>query len=238
MPALVNCTHFAAACECGLWPSLHSWAYPAPCDALVKHIGPLMVEDTHFAMKAWANYRGRTLPVLHPNDVVVHSRCAGDTWLEHPTYGPVAFSFYDNMPADAKNIVIITELYTAANHKGCNAKLQALMARLQARNPNARVYTADFDLFDAYAALTVAKTIYREYSTLSYWAALANGNSPTVYYPAGEEDHLDGLDGWVARDSLVLKSRQDCPPYCPKPNPPLTSSNEDVPRVIQWLETH
>jgi len=94
----VDCAAFAAVCRCGL-NTTHSWAFPAPCPGLVEAIMPMLVEETAWALDAWAEYRGRRMPEAPSDAVVIHSRCAGDTWISHPSYGPVAFSFYDTIPA-------------------------------------------------------------------------------------------------------------------------------------------
>jgi hypothetical protein len=136
------------------------------------------------------------------------------------------------------SIIIATEIETAVNHLGCGEKLKALVARLKRRYPSARVQVPNWDVFETFVALSRAKVIYREFSTFSYWAALASTGA-NVYYPTysveehGAKTEKIGTTTWTGVDTPVLYPREAASlPH------PLTDRDEDVPAVIAWLEAN
>jgi hypothetical protein len=72
------------------------------------YIRPTIINDTHSAFEAWAAANNHALPAYNPADVVIQSRCAWDTILLHGEYGPVAWSFYNAIPQDVKQIYLVT----------------------------------------------------------------------------------------------------------------------------------
>jgi hypothetical protein len=228
-----NCTSYTAACNCG------SWMFPSGCTRImVSPCREMIIADTRRALNDWGEYRGyvealnAALQLEHrTSDIVIHVRCAGDTWMSHPEYGPAAFSLYNaTVPKNTTGVItIITELATAVNHPGCNARIQAVLRYLRKLAPKAeRVHVLSGGVFEAFLTMVYAPTLIREVGTFSLWAALANAQG-TVYSPSVCSP--PGLDRFVPVDAPVLY-----PGIALKAN--ITATDADIGKVIDWLETH
>ena len=228
-----NCSSFHDACACG------NWMFPSGCaNIMVSPCREMIIADTRRALLEWGEYRGfeNALQAAHElehrkSDIVIHARCAADTWLAHGEYGPAAWSLYNaTVPSNTTGVItIITELASAVNHPGCSARIQAMLRHLRRLAPHAeRVHVLSGGVFEAYLTMVYAPTLIREVGTFSLWAALANAHG-TIYSPRGCAPR--GLERFVEIDAPVLY-----PGVAARLN--ITADDADIDKVIAWLESH
>lgn len=150
-----------------------SWEFTHRCASAWAYIRPTIVTDTHAAYAAWSSEHNHPLPTYAPGDVVIQSRCARDTVLSHSEYGPVAFSFYDNIPATTTQIYIVTEL--VGRSEVCEALHLAQEKYIKRAFPQANITVVGTTPHEDFGRLLYAPLLFKDAaSSFGLWAAVAN----------------------------------------------------------------
>lgn len=207
-----------------------SWEFTHRCAGAWPFIRSTITKDTQAAFQQWAADSNVSLPAYEPNDVVIQSRCAPDTVLSHGEYGPVAFSFYANIPPDTKRVFIVTELKTRTSL--CAQLHHAQQAHLQRLLPDANVSVIGGAPAEDFARLLFAPILYKDASSsFGLWAAVANTgvvhSTPLLsWYSSHNLTPFMGLN-WHWSEAPALY-----PSVANRLN--LTADNPE--RIIQWLQ--
>jgi hypothetical protein len=110
-----------------------------------------------------------------PKNKTNKARCAHDTVLGHPEYGPVAFSFYtSNIDASmTKRIILVAE---PRRHTPICQQIHAARAeRLAAAFPAAELVVAGSSRAEDFARLLFAPVLFRDsQSSFGLWAGVAS----------------------------------------------------------------
>lgn len=150
--------------------------YAHRCAGAWTWIRPTIINDTQAAFRAWARDNSVQLPVFSARDVVIQSRCSEETILRHPEYGPVAFSFYKDIPPGTKNILLVADL--AKRIRLCADIHEAQVAWLRSKFPAAIVTLVGGTMHQDFARLLLAPVLFKDaQSSFGLWAALANRGS-------------------------------------------------------------
>ena len=150
-----------------------SYEYAHRCNGAWVYIRPLIQQDTLAAFTAWAKAEQHSLPVFSPQDVAIQIRCAKDTILEHPEYGPVAFSFYKHIKPTTSTIYVVTD--KAVTYPVCIRLLDALHSFLESTYPSIPIKFVGGTREEDFARLLFAPTLFKDsQSSFGLWAGLAN----------------------------------------------------------------
>jgi hypothetical protein len=173
VPARTACQREAFAAACDACAGAGEFAHK--CPGAWPHIVADIQRDTRSALAQHAMAHNLRLPSFRAGDVLIQVRCAGDTVLGHDEYGPAPWSFYNSVPCDKLGqITVQSEAASVAAVPLCAALNASLFARLALRCPTARLRYVSGSLFEDWARLVFAPTLYKDASSFGLWAALAN----------------------------------------------------------------
>jgi hypothetical protein len=179
----------ALAKTCGRCRS--TWRYPHECRGPWSFMLAEAQQETQQALRRWASENGLPLPAVKPNTAVIYLRCTsskgplGDAFiLGHPSYGPPAFSLYENI-ASASEIVITSSSYALSGI--CLTIRKALLQRLHVLTHKEIVIREQYDgsIFFDFATLVFAPMLFTDISTFALVAGMANNSSvySTPFWP-------------------------------------------------------
>ena len=156
------------------------------------------------------------------SDIVIQFRCDHETILDHPEYGPIHFSFYDPIPLDTPLITIVSE----PMHGTCNIILNHLKAYLLKKWPNTTLNSESGTIYDDFARLVTAKTLFKAMGSFGLWAAAANPHQvyslPLYQFDGGR--FTFPAPNWIWSHAPVLL-------------PGTTNLDKnDIPGILRWLE--
>jgi hypothetical protein len=155
------------------------------------------------------------------SDIVIQFRCDHETILDHPEYGPIHFSFYDPIPLHTTLITIVSE----PMHGTCNIILNHLKAYLLKKRPNTILNVESGTLYDDFARLVTAKTLFKAMGSFGLWAAAANPHQvyslPLYQFDGGR--YTFPAPNWIWSNAPVLL-------------PGTTNLDKnDIPGILHWL---
>ena len=194
-----------------------------------QYIRGEIADLTRAALRMYALVDGAIpIPTFGPLDVVIYIRCSKDTVLDHPEYGPVAFSFYDTIPHSTRRITVVSHAESISASPFCTAHNRTLFEHMAHRRPRARLEYSSGGIWEDWAKLVYAPTLYRDPGSYSLWAALANtGTVHSAPLYANHPDLVPGgivFDGWSWTNAPVLY--------------PHTVQGMRLENALEWLESH
>lgn len=208
-----------------------SWAYAHRCAGAWTWIRPTIISDTQQAFAAWAAEEGFKMPQFAAGDVVIQSRCSPDTVLQHPEYGPVAFSFFKHISSSTTAVRIVTDLKDRAPL--CAAIHEAQIKWLKAQYPRANVTIQGDTMHQDFAQLLLAPVLFKDaQSSFGLWAAVAN---------KGEVWSVPLLDKFTNTTKPDLGPQwhwSDTPVLYPHVAAAAGIEVNDTAGIIKWLESH
>lgn len=162
---------------------------------------------------------------------MIQSRCNRDTLLDHDEYGPVGFSYYDNIKPTARNIYIITD--PRVKLSTCTDMHAAQVHWLEQRFPNSKVQLTGGDLESDFLRLLLAPVLFRDsQSSFGLWAGMANKGEVwsvplLARFSPGPTPDFGQSWHWV-----------DTPVLYPETAIAANISKGDMGAIINWLQTH
>eukprot|EP00877_Chromochloris_zofingiensis_P015247 jgi/Chrzof1/9977/Cz04g22180.t1 len=210
----------------------HDWEFAHKCVGAWTEIRPVIQQETQAAFARWANTTGFAIPAFQPSDVVIQVRCAKDTVLEHGEYGPVGFSYYNNIPDSTTTVYVVAD--PGIQHTVCSKIYQAQVEYLQKRYPSAKVLFVGGSIEEDFARMLYAPTLFKDsQSSFGLWAGVANSGQvfsvPLLTTSVNNHTTPDMGPAWHWVDAPVLyphvASQQG-----------ITIDQHD--KIIVWLQTH
>jgi len=170
------------------------------------------------------------LPVFNPGDVVVQQRCAPDTILSHPEFGPIGYSFYDEIKNDTLRVLIVSNHVEAENSSICKRLNESLWQHLRKILPNAHIEYSAGNAFEDFANLVYAPVLFKEQGSFGLWSAAANTgevhSAPLWHDDAPHAFKIDAPN-WHWTTARVL--------YPSVARADGISTPDDV---VHWVQTH
>lgn len=159
---------------CDFCQGYQHWVHK--CDAWT-HIVPTIQHETRSALLRFAHLNNHTLFDFREHDVVIQQRCAPDTVMSHPEYGPAPLAFYDTMPDKTRRVIVVGDLGTMESSPLCQALNKIMFDYISKRHPSAELIFSSGSIFEDFSKLVFAPTLYKAASSFGLWAALANTGS-------------------------------------------------------------
>ncbi len=116
-----------------------------------------------------------TLPVLGKHTAVIQIRCEAETVLNHHLFGPTEYSFYNAIPKDVTEIIIVSMPTTK---KFCHQHVESLQRYFKEFRPEAVVKTQSSNeiLYDLATLMLAPTLLYQSFSTFGIMGAIGNPN--------------------------------------------------------------
>lgn len=235
------------------------WEFAHTCVGGWTEIRGTIRHDSMKALHSWAAARNITLPTYQAGDVVIQSRCAPDTILDHDDYGPAAFSYYDAIageatPPGAVRRRRITILYDPTmKYAPCDTIHQELVKHLKTKYPDTDVAVGGGTAFDDWYQLSAAPLVFKD-STSSYglWAALASSgqvwSAPLRLWGLGPSTSGKEATPYLGAGWHWVHNKVLYPHVAEALGWPKTTPGHDgklkfnatamLPQMIDWLKTH
>jgi hypothetical protein len=222
-------SRFKAACDSC---DSDSYEYAHRCIGAWTYIRPLIQQDTLAAFADWAKAEGHSLPKFDPQDIAIQIRCAKDTILEHPEYGPVAFSFYKHIKPTTSTIYLVTD--KAVTYPVCLRLLDALHSFLGTLYPSIPIKFVGGTREEDFARLLLAPTLFKDsQSSFGLWAGLANEGEVYSVPMLPDFTHNQTTPDLGASWHWV-----DAPVLYPAVAAAAGLTADDHAGIIQWLVSH
>lgn len=174
--------------------------------------------------------------------VCLQDRCDEWTLLNNVAYGPPAFRYYASMvKLNVKHVHIIRGTNMGKRHQiapyinkpfyPCIAMHAALCSYLTVLLPNATIYSGGHkDVSHDFAHMLFAPVVFRGFSTMSYWAGLANPGEIYSIVP-GAQNETTGF--WGHRWHMINVPLLDRKVANTMGQPGILPQH--VGRIVSWL---
>lgn len=156
-----------------------NWEYPAGCHGAIDYIQDIIINETRQALQEWFEWKGKVIPEFGENDWYIYDRCADDTILNHPLYGPLRFRAMRVIDAHVENIYIVSNPTEQKDFPLCSVITESRINYLKRYYPGINIEFVGGEIADDFMKLVFAKNVIiaGQGSTFAYFATLANNGN-------------------------------------------------------------